>query len=112
MALPGHDGYTGSATLNLQLEQTDVSVSCDVVITGSFEPITGRYKWYGHARGTGLNILPAQGVLLRTPYGSAETTLGNVDLWGRYQLQGFGRPPFPVASRFSHRMGREDGRVR
>lgn len=97
---PGHDGYIGPATLELELGQTAVSVSCGVVITGSFEPITGRYRWYGRAHGPGLGLLPAKGVLLRTPHGRAETTLGDVDLWGRYRLQGFGRPPFPVATRY------------
>lgn len=88
-----HDGYTGPATL----ESKGVSVPCDVVITGFFEPITGSYKWYGRASGEGLDALPAKGARLRTPHASAETSLSDVDFWGRYRLQGFGPPPFPVA---------------
>ncbi|HEY1699847.1 MAG TPA: DUF4873 domain-containing protein [Trebonia sp.] len=36
-------------------------------------------------------------MLVRTPHGTAVTTLADADPWGRYRLQGFGRPPFPVA---------------
>ena len=84
--------YSGPATLSAG----EVSVPCHVVITGFFEPIAGRYKWYGRATGAGLDALPAKGARLRTPHGSAETTLADADLWGRYRLQGFGRPPFPL----------------
>lgn len=88
-----HDGYAGPATL----EAKDLTVPCEVVITGFFEPVAGRYKWYGRASGEGLDALPAKGVRLRTPHASAETSVADVDPWGRYRLQGFGRPPFPVA---------------
>lgn len=87
-----YDGYAGPATL----EAADISVPCDVVITGHFEPAPGRYKWYGRARGEGLDSLPVKGARLRTPHASAETTVNDVDPWGRYRLQGFGPPPFPV----------------
>jgi hypothetical protein len=88
-----HDGYSGPATL----EADGVSVPCDVVITGFFEPLAGRYKWYGRATGSGLETLPAKGARLRTPHGSARTSVSDVDVWGRYRLQGFGAPPFPRA---------------
>ena len=91
-ATDDYDGYAGPATL----ESGDVSVPCDVVTTGFFEPVTGRYKWYGRARGQGLDALPAKGARLRTPHGVAETTVADVDPWGRYRLQGFGSPPFPI----------------
>jgi hypothetical protein len=87
------DGYIGAATL----EHHDLSVPCDVVVTGFFEPIVGRYKWYGRATGDGLDVLPAKGVRLRTPHGTADTSVSDVDFWGRYRLQGFGCPPFPHA---------------
>lgn len=105
----GHaDGYRGPATL----VHGDVTVACDVVLTGGFEPIAGRYKWYGRASGSdvnadsqagsgaspGLGDLPRKGVRLRTPHGDAETTVSDEDLWGRWRLQGFGAPPFPLAS--------------
>jgi hypothetical protein len=86
------ESYTGPATLTAGV----LSVPCDVVITGYFEPVSGRYRWYGRARGQGLDALPAKGARLRTPHSSAQTTVSDVDLWGRYRLQGFGRPPFPV----------------
>jgi hypothetical protein len=89
----GHDGYAGAATL----EAGGAVVACDVVITGFFEPIVGRYKWYGRVSGDGLDTLPAKDVRLRTPHGTALTTLADADPWGRYRLAGFGRPPFPVA---------------
>lgn len=94
------DGYTGPATL----EHGSASVACEVVLSGFFEPVVGRYKWYGRASvpgsgssGPGLGDLPRKGVLLRTPHGSAETTVSDEDLWGRWRLQGFGAPPFPRA---------------
>lgn len=87
-----HEGYSGPATLIAGA----ASVPCEVVITGYFEPISGRYRWYGRARGQGLDALPAKGVRLRTPHASAQTSVSDVDPWGRYRLQGFGRPPFPV----------------
>lgn len=87
------DGYSGPATL----EHGSASVPCEVVLSGFFEPIAGRYKWYGRASGSGLSDLPRKGVVLRTPHGSAETTVSDEDLWGRWRLQGFGTPPFPRA---------------
>lgn len=85
-------GYEGPATLTFK----DVSVACDVVLAGYFEPVSGRYKWYGRASGAGLDALPAKGACLHTPHATAETSVSDVDPWGRYRLQGFGAPPFPV----------------
>jgi hypothetical protein len=35
-------------------------------------------------------------VVLRTPHAAVETTLSDVDPWGRPRVQGFGAAPFAV----------------
>jgi hypothetical protein len=74
----------------------------DVVVTlrGQFQPIDGRYHWYGRvAVDDRVSALGAGAtVLLRTPAGEAEGRLSDEDPWGRYRLEGTGRPPFDTVT--------------
>lgn len=92
------DGYTGPAEL-----VTDVgAVPAEVTLAGHFEPISGRYRWYGRvAASPEVTSLVAEGartVRLRTPHAEVDTTLTDVDPWGRPRVEGFGAAPFPVGS--------------
>jgi hypothetical protein len=90
------DGYEGPA--ELLVDGTAVAVT--VRLAGHFDPITGSYNWYGRVSASdevaALVSSGAKSVVLRTPHGSAQTTLSDVDPWGRPRVQGFGRAPFEV----------------
>ena len=92
------DGYTGPAELISEGHSTPVGVK----LAGHFDPISGRYSWYGRVSASpGVAELVAAGrrsVLLRTPQGEAQTTLSDVDPWGRPRVEGFGAAPFAVTS--------------
>ena len=91
------DGYDGPA----ELVTGDSALPVEVTLRGLFEPISGKYRWYGRvAAGDEVAALVASGartVVLRTPHGEVETSLGDVDPWGRPRVEGFGAAPFPVA---------------
>lgn len=67
-----------------------------VTLRGHFEPLDGRFHWYGRiaaderlvALGTGTTVT------LTTPHGSAQGRLSDVDPWGRFRISGTGKPPF------------------
>jgi hypothetical protein len=90
------DGYTGHA----ELVDGARSVPVDVVLRGHFDPISGKYSWYGRvAAGPDVAELVKDGarkVVLRTPHGEVATTLTDVDPWGRPRVEGLGEAPFPV----------------
>jgi hypothetical protein len=90
------DGYEGRATL--RVAGTELTV--DVILAGNFEPIDGRYHWYGRvlasAELTGLVGSRKAVASIRTPHGEADGRLTDPDPWGRYRVSGTGRPPFPV----------------
>ncbi len=90
------DGYEGRATLRVQ--ETELTV--DVVLAGNFEPIDGKYHWYGRVRADAelTALVGARKVAgsIRTPHGEADGRLADPDPWGRYRISGTGRPPFPV----------------
>jgi cation diffusion facilitator CzcD-associated flavoprotein CzcO len=94
---PGHeDGYLGPATLAVR----DQSFGVQVELRGHFEPIDGRYHWYGRA-GKHENLLRALGTAradatLTTPGGTAPCQLSDPDPWGRYRITGISTPPYPV----------------
>jgi len=93
-----HDeGYTGSATLIF--DTTEVPVEVD--LRGYFQPIDGRFHWYGrvkqNAQVTELVEAGARTALLRTPEGEATGALTDPDLWGRYRVGGTSTPPFKPA---------------
>ena len=90
------DGYDGPA----ELIDGDTTVSVDVQLRGHFDPISGKYSWYGRvAANSEVTALVADGarkVRLRTPHAEVETALSDVDPWGRPRVEGFGAAPFEV----------------
>jgi hypothetical protein len=90
------DGYDGPA----ELLEGDLAVPVTVRLRGRFEPITGKYSWYGRvAASPEVSALVAGGarrVRLRTPHGEVETALTDVDPWGRPRVEGRGSAPFEV----------------
>jgi uncharacterized protein DUF4873 len=90
------DGYQGGAMLHV----ADAELSVDVILAGNFEPIDGRYHWYGrivpNAELAELVGGRQADAVIRTPHGTADGRLADPDLWGRYRISGVGRPPFPV----------------
>ena len=70
-------------------------VPVQVTLGGAFQPIDGRFHWYGRIAATAL--LPAElsgaTVVLRTAYGEAVGRLSDPDPWGRHRIGGTGRPP-------------------
>ena len=95
----GSEGYAGPARLVTGAGEDEVEVEVEVVLRGLFQPIDGRYHWYGRVTsGEHVDALAASRtpVSLRTPYGVAAARLADRDPWGRYRVTGTGRPPFPV----------------
>jgi cation diffusion facilitator CzcD-associated flavoprotein CzcO len=67
-------------------------------LRGRFEPIDGRYHWYGRLnRDDGLTATLTQGRgtgVLTTPQGAAACEVSDPDPWQRYRVTGSSRPPF------------------
>ncbi|MDD7967591.1 DUF4873 domain-containing protein [Actinomycetospora lemnae] len=92
------DGHRGPATLVVD----GTSYAVDVTLVGHFEPLDGRYHWYGrvaahdelHAALGGKK----HAARVTTPAGTADGELSDVDPWGRYRLAGTSTPPFAVGS--------------
>src|SRR4051794_10787079 len=65
------DGYEGPATLRVE----DTELAVDVVLAGNFEPIDGKYHWYGRilasAELTELVGARKAAASIRTPHGTA-----------------------------------------
>jgi hypothetical protein len=90
------DGYQGEAALRVD----DLSLTVTVTLRGNFEPVDGRYHWYGRihpnpALATHLAGRKATATVV-TPHGEAPATLSDPDTWGRYRITGTSTPPFPV----------------
>ena len=97
------DEYDGSAvvatgsTAGEGETATDSTIEVEVHLRGHFEPLDGRFHWYGRiASSEPLADLVRSGetVVLTTPHGSAEGRLSDLDPWGRFRIAGTGRPPF------------------
>jgi hypothetical protein len=72
-------------------------ISVAVTLRGHFEPLDGRFHWYGRiAADDELAARHPSGstVVLMTPRGRAEGRLSDVDPWGRFRISGTGRPPY------------------
>jgi cation diffusion facilitator CzcD-associated flavoprotein CzcO len=88
------DGYEGTAALEVDRSRFDVRVR----LRGHFQPIDGRYHWYGRIDAhEGLDELlgarKATGVLT-TAEGSAPCELSEPDPSHRYRVTGISTPPF------------------
>jgi len=98
-AEPADPGYTGPATLLVGVDGTEVTVEVEVDLRGSFQPIDGRFRWYGRVAAdpelTGLVQGNRASATLRTPSGERPCELSEPDMWDRYRITGQGRPPFP-----------------
>ncbi|HKC29908.1 MAG TPA: DUF4873 domain-containing protein [Jatrophihabitans sp.] len=92
------DGYDGPA----ELLDGSTAIAVDVSLRGQFDPISGKYHWYGRVAATpAVSSLVAGGarkVRLRTPHADVETMLFDVDPWGRPRVEGFGAAPFEVVT--------------
>jgi hypothetical protein len=90
------EGYQGRATVIVDEREFTV----DVDVRGHFQPIDGRYHWYGRVRPNAELAELVGGrkrtARLRTPEGDAEGELSDPDPWGRYRITGVSRPPFAV----------------
>jgi hypothetical protein len=86
------DTMTGAELLLPDAEPLPVQVS----LAGAFQPIDGRFHWYGRIAAD--DRLPAElsgtTVVLRTAYGEAVGRLSDIDPWGRHRISGTGKPPF------------------
>jgi hypothetical protein len=92
------DGYAGPATLTVGPDVFKVRVD----LRGVFQPIDGRYHWYGRIErhdglAAALGTRRAAGHLT-TPGGSAPCELSDPDTWQRYRITGTSTPPFAVAA--------------
>ncbi len=98
MSDPHDDGYDGPAELDVDGD----TVAATVTLRGHFDPISGKYRWYGRVAATpeiGAVVAGgARSARLRTPHAEVATTLSDVDPWGRPRVEGFGAAPFPVRS--------------
>lgn len=88
------DDYLGAAEFSFENQ----TLTGQVQLRGHFEPIDGKFHWYGRiATNSEVNNLPAGSqVEIRTPDGSALGKLTDKDPWGRYRITGTGSPPFLV----------------
>jgi len=94
---PAEDGYSGAARLRIGEARFDVQVE----LRGHFEPIDGRYHWYGRiASHASLDDLLSGGKasgVLQTPHGSSPCEVCEPDTWQRYRLTGYSTPPFGLS---------------
>lgn len=88
-----HEGYDGPAEVLTDTGPIAVTVS----VRGAFQPIDGRFHWYGRVVHEGRLDEAGRGaadVVLRTPSGQATGRLSDEDPWGRLRIAGTGRPPY------------------
>jgi hypothetical protein len=93
---PEEPGYRGPAEVLIG----DQVVPVTVELRGFFQPIDGRFHWYGRiAANPELNRLVTgqrAEVVLRTPHDQRAGEVSDPDLWGRYRISSTGYPPFPL----------------
>jgi len=92
------DGYEGTAVVQIGRSRFDVRVR----LRGHFQPIDGRYHWYGRVSAhEGLDAVLAPGTaagVLTTAEGSASCELSEPDPSRRYRVTGISTPPFRTAA--------------
>lgn len=93
--------YAGPAVVSAGVSTGSTSgtdeISVEVHLRGRFEPIDGKFHWFGRiATNAELAARHQAGatVTLTTPQGTATGRLSDVDPWGRFRITGTGRPPF------------------
>lgn len=90
--------YAGTAQLSSDAASaSDAPIEVVVTLRGHFEPIDGRFHWYGRiVANPRLDERHHAGdtVVLTTPSGAAAGRISDVDPWGRFRIAGVGRPPF------------------
>ena len=98
--LAGKPDFQGTATLAFD-EPVEFDVRVD--LRGHSQPIDGRYRWYGrvHPHEELHEFMQSsagrsRSGTLRTEVGLAPVTVGDIDFWGRYRLQGTGNPPYSI----------------
>ena len=86
------DEYDGPAVLLADGREVPVEVS----LRGHFQPIDGRFHWYGRVAASDQvsRLRSGTAVTVRTARGGAAGRLSDVDPWGRPRLTGVGRPPY------------------
>jgi hypothetical protein len=87
------EAYDGPATLLTGERSVDV----EVTLRAMFQPIDGRFHWYGRVTPSlDVDALVEAGatVTVRTPRGETVGRLGDRDPWGRFRVSGTGKPPF------------------
>lgn len=86
------EAYDGPAVLVHHAGETAVTVT----LRGLFQPLDGRFHWYGRVvrDGDDAHLRSGGEVRVRTPYGEAAGRLSDLDPWGRFRLSGTGAPPF------------------
>ena len=84
-----------SSTTPDESSTTDDGVNVEVTLRGHFEPLDGRFHWYGRlAAHEAHRWRSGTDVVVTTPHGSAAGRLSDLDPWGRFRISGTGRPPF------------------
>lgn len=86
--------YAGQAQV---IGEDDTAIEVGVLLRGHFQPIDGRFHWYGRiAADETLTTTYRAGttLALRTPHGTAVGKIADVDPWGRFRITGVGAPPF------------------
>lgn len=86
------DEYAGPAVLITD----EVGVQVAVRLRGHFDPIDGRFHWYGRLDADPAVAALGNGakVILRTDHGEAPGRLCDLDPWGRFRIEGTGPAPF------------------
>lgn len=92
------DGYRGAALLRVGGDRFEVRVE----LRGFFQPIDGRYYWYGRIAADDILARAFDGQraagVLDTGLGASPCELSEPDLWGRYRVTGRSAPPFAVTA--------------
>ncbi len=89
--------YAGPATIDADSGSDSGPIAVEVTLRGHFEPLDGRFHWYGRVSpSTELDEAHRSGaaVTLTTPHGTAAGRLSDKDPWGRFRVAGLGAPPF------------------
>ena len=90
------EDYRGAAVIST----AEREVAVEVVLRGHFQPIDGRFHWYGRlSADEGVTELAGgrkTDVVLRTRQGQAVGTLSDPDPWNRFRISGLGKPPFEI----------------